>query len=186
MSKDKYPSIDYVRQCFSECDGRLFWLERPRDHFATERGWKQTNGKHSGKEAGSIARTADQKQWVVFTNYEMVYRSHIVWALHNGEWPKWPMEIDHKDRNRLNDRIENLRISTHWQNTLNVGIKSNNTSGYKGVCWDKRAMKWMAKIQVHGRNIFLGYFQDPTDAHVAYAKAALEHHGEFACVEGKK
>ncbi len=185
MSSKEYPSIDYVRQCFLYDDGRLFWLERPRDHFRTEHGWKVANGTYPGKEAG-VQRSGAKPRWIVNINGLFTYRSIIVWTVHNGEWPKWPMEIDHKDRNQLNDRIENLRVATINQNGYNKGILPTNTSGYKGVSWNSKTKKWKADIRVNGKRLFLGYFSDPVEAHAVYVKAALEHHGEFACVECKK
>lgn len=54
------------------------------------------------------------------------------------------INVDHKNQIKLDCRKENLRFCTHPQNMANVGIKSNNTSGFKGVCWDKGAQKWIA------------------------------------------
>ncbi len=90
--------------------------------------------------------------------------------------------IDHKDRNQLNDRIENLRIANFNQNGYNSGVMSSNTSGCKGVSWDKSRNKWKVAIRVNGTRFHLGYFLDLVEARAAYEKAALEYHGEFACL----
>lgn len=91
------------------------------------------------------------------------------------------IEIDHKDREKsLDNRECNLRISTTAQNQWNAGPNKRNTSGFKGVCWAKREKKWKAMICVHPKRIFIGYFHNLIDAAVAYNKAALKYHGEFA------
>ena len=89
-------------------------------------------------------------------------------------------QIDHKDRNPRNNLLFNLRPATNAQNRANS--KSYNESGYKGVYWNKRAQKWMAQITVNRKKIYLGLFDDPKKAHVAYCKAARKYHGEFARV----
>ncbi len=87
------------------------------------------------------------------------------------------IEVDHKDRNAtLDNREGNLRFATHAQNIMNQGIRTNNTSGFKGVSWYKRRHKWRAQI----RSKYLGCFADAADAARAYNEAALKHYGEFA------
>jgi hypothetical protein len=88
--------------------------------------------------------------------------------------------VDHINGDGLDNRRENLRLATYNQNTLNSKIQSRNTSGYRGVSWRKCANKWIAKIVVNGKNLYLGLFTDKHQAAVAYNKAALEHYGEFA------
>ena len=88
-------------------------------------------------------------------------------------------EVDHEDRNPLNNQRHNLRLATGRQNRQNTGIKSNNTSGYKGVYWAKDRNKWRAKI-IAGKQIGLGQFDNPEDAARAYNEAALVYFGDFA------
>lgn len=87
---------------------------------------------------------------------------------------------DHINRNRLDNRRCNLRPVTLSQNNCNRGIPSNNTSGYKGVWFDKCRGKWRGDIRVSGKKISLGYHDDPKEAVKAYNEAALKYHGEFA------
>lgn len=88
--------------------------------------------------------------------------------------------IDHKDRNKLNCLDDNLRICTNPQNNQNRGKQNNNTSGHKGVSWNKRYKKWEAKIRVNGKPVHLGYYSIIEDAARAYNTAAIKYHGEFA------
>lgn len=94
------------------------------------------------------------------------------------------MDIDHKNRNPLDDRIENLREVTISQNMCNRGITKTGkeNSKYKGVYWKKSTRKWEAKIGVNGKYINLGSCHDnPEEAYEAYLEAAKKYHGEFAC-----
>jgi len=89
-------------------------------------------------------------------------------------------EIDHKDRDSLNNRLNNLRFCTRAQNVHNRERNRNNTSGYIGVFWDNADKKWRAKIWVNGKAIHLGNFSIKEDAARAYNAAAIFYHGEFA------
>lgn len=89
--------------------------------------------------------------------------------------------VDHIDGNSLNNQRSNLRLSTQRDNVRNKGMSINNTSGYKGVCFDKgRKTPWLAQITVNYKKIHLGYFETPELAAGAYDKAATEFFGEFA------
>lgn len=90
------------------------------------------------------------------------------------------METDHINGNKLDNRRCNLRICTTEQNQWNVGLKVDNTSGFKGVFWRKDRKKWQAMINKRGRRVHLGYFEAPEQAHAAYCNAAKEARGEFA------
>ena len=88
--------------------------------------------------------------------------------------------IDHIDRNGLNNQKNNLRICTNSQNLMNRCKNINNTSGFKGVVYNKLDKKYRAKIYFNSKCISLGCYIDPKDAAKAYNEAALKYHGEFA------
>lgn len=78
---------------------------------------------------------------------------------------------DHKDRNNTMDyRWSNLRPATRSEQNQNRGMQKNNTSGFKGICWNKRSEKWQAYIYIDGEQIYLGLFENKEDA----VKARLE------------
>jgi hypothetical protein len=107
------------------------------------------------------------------------YRAHrLIWFWHYGEWPS--MDLDHEDEVKTNNKIENLRIANDSKNRANIKKPKNNTSGYKGVAWNKWNGKWAAQIGVNYKHLHLGYFEKQEDAAKAYDKAAKEHFGEFA------
>lgn len=88
--------------------------------------------------------------------------------------------VDHIDGDRLNNQKANLRIATATENARNINRKRSNTSGYKGVCWNKDVRKWQSNIRSNGRRIHLGLFTTPEEAYAAYCDAALKYHGKFA------
>lgn len=103
-----------------------------------------------------------------------VYRSHrLIWILVHGSWPEF---IDHKDRDRMNNKISNLRSVTKSENEHNREINKNNSSGYTGVHFFKQANKWASRIYVNSKEIHLGYFDSPEEAHLARMLAKIEHH----------
>jgi hypothetical protein len=92
------------------------------------------------------------------------------------------METDHIDGDGLNNRRSNLRIATTSENQRNRGLSANNTSGFKGVSWQKRTKKWRAEIRSNGVYWWLGDFDTPEAAHAAYVAASERLHGEFGRV----
>jgi len=87
--------------------------------------------------------------------------------------------VDHIDGDRLNNTRSNLRGCTNAENLQNRGKPSNNTSGVKGVHWDKARSKWKAEIQAGGEKYYLGRFDILVDAKTAYKRAARKLHKEF-------
>jgi hypothetical protein len=87
---------------------------------------------------------------------------------------------DHINTIKLDNRRKNLRPATESQNRCNCGLRTDNTSGYKGVSWCENMKKWCAYINKVNQRFRLGYFDDKIDAAKAYNKAAIKLHGEFA------
>jgi hypothetical protein len=94
-----------------------------------------------------------------------------------GEEP--PAEIDHKNKHSADNRIKNLRVATHRQNTANGPLRKNNRSGVTGVFKSGRTQKWHVTIQRDGRSICVGEFADFDEAVTARVKAAAETYGAF-------
>lgn len=88
-------------------------------------------------------------------------------------------EVDHKNRNRLDNQRNNLRICTRRQNTCNT-TKHGGASKYKGVTWHKANSKWQVQIVTPEKRIYLGCFESEIEAAQVYNAAARIHHGEFA------
>lgn len=110
--------------------------------------------------------------------YKRTYRAHrLAWLYVYGVWPDG--FIDHINGDQKDNRIKNLRIATDSENKRNVGKRSHNTSGYKGVTWDKTNKKWLAHATYNGKSINLGRYDTPLEAYKAYNEFAVNNYGEF-------
>jgi len=90
-------------------------------------------------------------------------------------------DVDHINHNTLDNRKSNLREITTSENTRNRKSKNtNNTSGYRNVCWDKQRDKWMVQLHLEGKNKRLGYFDDVHEAGEYAEKMRKKYYGEFA------
>jgi HNH endonuclease len=102
----------------------------------------------------------------------------LAWLYMTGEWPKF--EVDHKDRNKQNDKWANLRSATHGQQQAN-SVRSNG-SGIKGVR-ERHNGRWKAQIWYEGKAIYLGTFATREDAIEARRIAGQTYFGEFDLME---
>lgn len=89
-------------------------------------------------------------------------------------------EIDHINGNPTDNRLKNLRVCSHSDNMRNRRKHKNNSTGYPGVYYHKKAKKYRAQIWLNGRNKHLGYFNTPEEAFTAYKNASLKLHGAFS------
>jgi len=127
---------------------------------------------------GTVAGGLNVKGYVVIGIDGQTYYGHrLAWFYMTGEWID---QIDHEDNVKANNRWANLRPANHQQNVLNAKKASNNTSGFKGVSWHKKAKKWSAYIILNGKKRHLGLHEKAEDAHQAYMRAAIAAQPEFA------
>lgn len=87
--------------------------------------------------------------------------------------------VDHINGDTLDNRRSNLRLATPAENMRNQKRRKDNSSGYKGVCFHKQTKKWMARVVIKGKGIYLGVFDTPELAYQAYCDSARQIHGEF-------
>ena len=97
--------------------------------------------------------------------------------------PENKRNVDHIDNNRTNNNIENLRWATNSENNFNSSLSSSNTSGFKGVSYDKKSGKWRAMISVNGKQTHLGLFANKEDAIKTRYESAVKLFGfkTFKC-----
>lgn len=170
--------VGYAQECldYGADTGALVWRSRPRNHFSTDRACSTWNSRYAGKPAGTRSGAC-----VSVRVGGARYKAHrVAWLLAYGVWPEG--DVDHLDGDPENNALANLRKATNQQNQYNSRLKASNTSGYKGVCWDKPTAKWRAQICVAGRSVFLGHYATAEDAAAAYAEGAKRYAGEFARV----
>lgn len=106
------------------------------------------------------------------------YPAHrLIWWRVYGELPDH--FIDHINGDKSDNRLCNLRLATDAENKRNVGKRSHNTSGFKGVTWDKVNKKWIAHATLNGKGYTLGRFSTIEMAAEAYRGFAQKHHGDF-------
>lgn len=90
--------------------------------------------------------------------------------------------VDHEDRNPLNNRRRNLRLSNKSTNGMNRIAQKNSKSGLKGISWSKQKSKWRITCTVNGKQYHLGYAKTIEKALKKYKAKIRSYHGEFTCV----
>jgi len=100
--------------------------------------------------------------------------------LHNLIMGKTKLEIDHINNNPSDNRIANLRFATHQQNSFSRPIRADNTSGYKGVYFNKKVRKYQSTIVFEGKQNYIGLFDSAKEAAKAYNQKATELFGMYA------
>ena len=144
--------------------------------------WKFSSGKNvkKGKEVGTNDTTPKSntkyRKTSIFGDRYKVHR--IIWLMQTGDWPKG--EVDHIDGDGLNNKWSNLRDVTHSQNLMNAAVRSDSTSGYKGVSYDRSRDRWYAYINLDGKRKMLGRYKTKQEAVDARLKAEQQFFGEFA------
>lgn len=89
-------------------------------------------------------------------------------------------EVDHINKNILDNTLNNIRVVTSKENKINRGFNKNNTSGYRGVKLHKLSGTWHASIMVNYKAISLGYYKEKIDAAKAYNSAVLVYFDKYA------
>ncbi len=138
--------------------------------------WKSTRSRTAaaGSLVGHLGSTG-YMQTKVDGKRQMNHR--IIFLMHHGYMPAF---VDHIDGNKLNNLVENLRPATKAQNGHNVGVRSNNTSGIKGVYWKKQDKKWCVRAWCNGKRRYFGLYADLELADLVAQEARNKYHREYA------
>jgi len=130
--------------------GLLFWTHVPEVHAPFR---------------GKRAFTSVGSHGYLQTNYRgsVVLAHRIAWVLMRAD--AWPVQIDHINGDRTDNRIHNLRSVTRAENRRNACRPSNNKSGFNGVSWDRVNKRWVVRIKtLDGKYANLGRFETIQDA----------------------
>ncbi len=152
-------------------------------HYDLETGiWTWLVKRRPNIKIGNIAGNKDFYGYIRIKIDGKTYRAHrLAWFYMTGEWPE--DQLDHKNLNKSNNVWDNLREANNSKNQANKYKYSNNTSGIKGVVWDKQRSLWRAQIRTNKKTINLGRYVDKNQAALAYEQAAIKYHGEFAKID---
>lgn len=129
-----------------------------------------------GKIAGNIVDARGYRKIMIDGGRHYAHRLAFLYM--TGDWPS--EYVDHADGDPSNNAWANLREATRSQNMHNVGILATNTSGAKGVSWNKREKCWRAYIRCDGKQLQLGSFASFAMAKRVHDLAARDIHGKFA------
>jgi hypothetical protein len=142
--------------------------------------WKPRPGKaqFNSRFAGKVAGCPDVHGYIQIMVDRRNYKAHrLAWLSVHGTLPD-DKEVDHRDRNRANNAISNLRLATSQQQMANSGPRK---AGHpKGCYWSPRDKKWSTCIYIDGRKVSLGAFKRLEDARAVRFQAEAKYHGEWA------
>jgi hypothetical protein len=152
-------------------------VEIPEDKYGEWSGLVRKvsrGGQRAGSEAGCLVRTArGVSRWKVMVDNQRYYASRLIYFMINGVDPD-KLDVDHKDRNPLNNNIENLRLGNGSLQGHNRRIPIHNTSGAVGVSWYEPTRKWQAYLTHEHSRKNLGYFICKIEAARAYNSKVIE------------
>ncbi|EKU4730588.1 HNH endonuclease [Citrobacter sp. Cf084] len=132
----------------------------------------------SGRQAGSVIGSQTWQGYYAFSLFgKKCFAHRLAWLLHYGEWPSQP--IDHINGIKTDNSIRNLRLCSLSQNQFNKPTQKNNTTGVKGVYWNKRDKRYVASVQFNGKKYSAGHHKDIDNAKEAVMKLREKLAGEF-------
>lgn len=183
MTKEKSIPVLTLRESVSydKETGLFKWLERPIWHFKNDAKWsaaqaqKRWNTTYAGKPAFCTIGKNGYLSGVI--DCVRIHAHRAAWAWSTGQWPD--ETIDHKNRDRLDNRLVNLRAASFSDQIRNTTSRGG-TSKYKGVSFRKDRDVWRATISTGGAQTALGTFEKEEEAARAYDQEALKRHGRFA------
>lgn len=152
--------------------GIFIWKDRPI--YSIEKFHSSTwNTRYAGKKAGVLTKDGRIR---ITINYKRYLAHRLAWLYIYGSFPK--NQIDHKDGNPLNNKINNLREANHSENSQNQrkALSNNKSTGLLGTFLDKRDGRIYARIMINKKFIHLGCFKTKEEAHQAYLIAKRNIH----------
>ena len=147
---------EFLHKHFNYCNGDLVRKISPRKRYANP----------------------ELSEYLCIVVNGKAYKTHrMIFLYHHGYLPK---QIDHIDSNKHNNQIENLRECLPSHNSMNIGLRKDNTTGIKGVVWEKDRMKWRVRVHMNQKKVYSGRFIDKELADLVAVMAREKYHKEFA------
>lgn len=161
--------------------GALYWRERPESMFQATNCRSALNvcAVWNSRYANGRAGT-DRRYTVIKINFASYLAHRVIWKMVYGEEP---IEVDHINRNKLDNRLSNLRSVDHGTNMRNRSVTSLNTSGFKHISWSKNLNKWVVQLKVPGKGQRQIAWKDSLEEAVAARNEAYSRFGYNAELE---
>lgn len=142
MKINKLPPVEFLRECFEYCDGKLIWKHR---EFAATR----VNTRWAGKEVGYVGLNGYKYVCVTHKGKQFRILVHrVIYYMHNPDFDQ-SLFIDHIDYTRDNNRIENLRAVSTSENMKNRDATKASKSGHKNIFKiGKKSSPWVVQISI--------------------------------------
>lgn len=137
--------------------------------------WKMDKGR--AKKGDKANRLTDGRYEQISFDKHLYSAHRAIFVYHYGYLPE---TVDHINGNKLDNRVENLRPASYSENNANIGMRITNTSGIKGVSWDKSKESWLVSVWSKGKAVFQKRFKDKELAELVAIEARDKFHGLFA------
>ena len=155
MRAKPLPPLEFLRECFllsETSETGLVWKSRPVQHFKSASARKRFNNCYANKCAGTIQVNTDGKAYYVVKLQGRVLKVHrVIFSLLHKIALTAEQEIDHEDRDGLNNKQRNLRLATVEENQHNSRAHVDGSTGIKGVSWCKSSGRWRYSVMLRGK-----------------------------------
>lgn len=172
IKKEQILTQEYLKECiyYNQFNGSAVWKRRPLRHFKSERDCKIWNSKNAANMINCLGNNGYIRLSINGNSYSL---HRIIFLYMEGRFPEG--QVDHINRNKRDNRFENLRDVSPAINSQNQNIRKNNKSGVKGIYWNNLRNKWHARITINKKVIHLGYYANINDAKNARQQAESRH-----------
>ena len=169
---ERIKSLEYLKECFGLTEDNVLYLkQRPKYHFRSYNAWERYNTSVKDKTEFDIYVVNRNGYKVLGLNAQPYILHRIKYQLFLDRLLDDSELVDHIDRDKTNNIIDNLRVVDASVNAQNKSVQNvNKTSKYKGVYLDKSKDIFISKIMFNGKYVFLGSFVFDNDAALAYDK----------------